>query len=320
MRQRKMKRDFKKWIRKILIGMAIFSLCLVVNKKTEVFAYVNEKENTTNEIISKQSNSQGTSNYSSDDMSLENEYLDGNNGSSSQNKTSSSNSSVGDGVANGQNDTQSISNSSTSNSSSYSSQQQNRTSSYRDRGNTTSSTASYQGTGNVISNTVSSTVVAETTTETEGTPFSIPGNAQIVDHITDGASKEFYTIRTENNNTFYLVVDHAQSTQNVYMLSDIDEYDLRDFVEDKKESSETASIVIPETKTAATTAAQKEKKRGVNKAGLLCIVVLAVAGVGGYFFLKLKPELEEEYENEEEIEFDDKLETVNEEEEKEEKI
>ena len=72
----------------------------------------------------------------------------------------------------------------------------------------------------------------ETKPETEGEkdkPFSVPGNGEVLDQITDGSSKEFYTIRTANNQTFYLVIDHAQNTDNVYMLSTIDENDLQEF-------------------------------------------------------------------------------------------
>ena len=59
--------------------------------------------------------------------------------------------------------------------------------------------------------------------------FSIPGNAEVVDDITNSSSKEFFTIQTKNNNTFYLIVDRSQNSQNVYMLSSIDENDLQKF-------------------------------------------------------------------------------------------
>ena len=88
--------------------------------------------------------------------------------------------------------------------------------------------------------------------EEEVTPedaFSVPGNGEVVYHITKDSSKEFYTIRTANNNTFYLVVDKAQNTQNVYMLSTIDENDLQEFLDEseKKEPETEPSVVIPET-------------------------------------------------------------------------
>ena len=60
--------------------------------------------------------------------------------------------------------------------------------------------------------------VLEETDET-GTAFSTPGNAQVQDDITEDTTKEFLTITTKNNNTFYLVIDRSASTENVYMLS-----------------------------------------------------------------------------------------------------
>ena len=62
------------------------------------------------------------------------------------------------------------------------------------------------------------------------TVFSVPGNAEVLDHVSDGSTKEFYTIRTANNHTFYLVIDHSSASDNVYMLSAIDEADLQDFI------------------------------------------------------------------------------------------
>lgn len=73
--------------------------------------------------------------------------------------------------------------------------------------------------------------------DAESPAFSIEGNAEVVDHITDGSSKEFYTIRTANNQTFYLVIDHSNTMNNVYMLSAIDENDLQDFIEEESMDS-----------------------------------------------------------------------------------
>ena len=62
--------------------------------------------------------------------------------------------------------------------------------------------------------------------------FTTPGNAQVQDDITEDGSKEFLTITTKNNNTFYLVIDRSASTENVYLLSQSDENDLQEFLKD----------------------------------------------------------------------------------------
>ena len=66
----------------------------------------------------------------------------------------------------------------------------------------------------------------------EGTPFSVPGNGEILDDITDDPTKDFLTVTTANGNTFFLVIDRSQNTENVYMLSMIDELDLQDHAEE----------------------------------------------------------------------------------------
>ena len=38
-------------------------------------------------------------------------------------------------------------------------------------------------------------------------------------------------------NTFFLVIDRARNSENVYMLSMIDEYDLQEFLDDEVETS-----------------------------------------------------------------------------------
>ena len=59
-----------------------------------------------------------------------------------------------------------------------------------------------------------------------GTAFSVPGTATLQDSITDGSSKEFYTIRTANNNTYYLVIDKSATSNKVSMLSADEENEL----------------------------------------------------------------------------------------------
>ncbi len=55
------------------------------------------------------------------------------------------------------------------------------------------------------------------------------------------------TVQTKNGNTFFLVLDRSSSTENVYMLSMVDENDLAEFVPEKKPQTAPPSVVIPET-------------------------------------------------------------------------
>lgn len=76
----------------------------------------------------------------------------------------------------------------------------------------------------------------------QGTAFTTPGNGEVKDDITDDSTKEFLTVTTKNNNTFYIVIDRSATSQNVYMLSQIDENDLSEFLD--KDS--TAAVVTPQ--------------------------------------------------------------------------
>ena len=156
--------------------------------------------------------------------------------------------------------------------------------------------------------------------EEEVTPedaFSVPGNGEVVDHITKDSSKEFYTIRTANNNTFYLVVDKAQNTQNVYMLSTIDENDLQEFLDEseKKEPETEPSVVIPETEQPPEEKPEEEepqKDGSKNMMGVIGLVVLL--GLGGIYFLKIRSKKETEEAPSENLDIGDGVETVNEDE------
>ena len=41
----------------------------------------------------------------------------------------------------------------------------------------------------------------------KGTAFTTPGNGEVKDDITDDSTKEFLTVTTKNNNTFYIVIE-----------------------------------------------------------------------------------------------------------------
>ncbi len=161
--------------------------------------------------------------------------------------------------------------------------------------------------------------------ESSDTAFSTPGNAQLEDDITEDSTKEFLTITTKNNNTFYLVIDRSANTENVYMLSQIDENDLQEFLDSEgttENPSNQPSIVLEETKkqTNETVEETKPEEKGTeeskpsqNMAGLFGILLLAGAGAGAYYYLKIRKKKEqEENDDSEGLELGDGLETVDE--------
>lgn len=150
-------------------------------------------------------------------------------------------------------------------------------------------------------------VLLENTDSTStGTAFSSPGNGEVKDDITDSSSKEFLTVTTKNNNTFYIVIDRSATSQNVYMLSQIDEKDLAEFLD--KDS--TATVVTPQTDssqvvldenkdtddvTKDTTKDEKETASKSNMGAMAAILILALGGVAAYYYFKIyKPKKEAE--------------------------
>lgn len=158
-------------------------------------------------------------------------------------------------------------------------------------------------------------------TEEEKIPFTIAGNGEVEDNIVDDPSKEFFTVKTKGGNTFFLVIDRARNSENVYMLSMIDEYDLQEFLDDEerngKQEEETPAVVLPETKPEPTPDVEIEEPKeessgGMNKI-LLLVFVAALGGAGAFFYFYIyKPKPKEETPQSENLETDQSLATVNE--------
>ena len=91
--------------------------------------------------------------------------------------------------------------------------------------------------------------VIEEQPATEGTPFSTPGNGQLVDDKENDSTKQFLTVQTKNGNTFYMVIDRSGTSENVYMMSLVDENDLAEFLDENEETEkkEESAVVLPET-------------------------------------------------------------------------
>ena len=158
-------------------------------------------------------------------------------------------------------------------------------------------------------------------TEEEKIPFTIAGNGEVEDNMVDDPSKEFFTVKTKDGNTFFLVIDRARNSENVYMLSMIDEYDLQEFLDDEErngqQEEETPAVVLPETKPEPTPDVEIEEPKeessgGMNKI-LLLVFVAALGGAGAFFYFYIyKPKPKEETPQSENLETDQSLATVNE--------
>jgi hypothetical protein len=59
-----------------------------------------------------------------------------------------------------------------------------------------------------------------------GVPFTPDGSGTVVDNVTDGDGKEFFSVETADGNVFYLIVDRQRNADNVYLLNAVTENDL----------------------------------------------------------------------------------------------
>ena len=148
--------------------------------------------------------------------------------------------------------------------------------------------------------------------ESNNSAFSTPGNAQLVDDKENDDTKQFLTIQTKKGNTFYMVIDRSSNTENVYMMSLVDENDLAEFLDETEKDKETeeSTVVIPETTPETTpaeeeTEVKKEEKSGMNVKGLAAIVVAAILGFAGIAVYKKHGRSKDEDYVSEQLDFSD---------------
>ena len=143
----------------------------------------------------------------------------------------------------------------------------------------------------------------EQTAEPEPEPATInpvsltpDGNLQLVDDIEgeQAEDKQFITVVTKDGNYFYIIIDRAGDTDNVYFLNMVDEADLLALIEDMDDApAQPAPVVTPEPEQPdpePTDEPEPEKESG-GMGGIVIFVVLALAAGGGafYYFKILKP-------------------------------
>ena len=128
-------------------------------------------------------------------------------------------------------------------------------------------------------------------------PLTPDGNLTLVDDI-DGEQaedKQFITVVTKNGNYFYIIVDRAGDTDNVYFLNMVDESDLLSLIEEMEDAPPTQTVVTPQpeqpqptTPTEPEPDPEPEKKNSMG--GILAIVLILAAGGGAFYYFKiLKP-------------------------------
>lgn len=106
-------------------------------------------------------------------------------------------------------------------------------------------------------------------------------------------ARQFVTFQTKNGKTFYLIINHDESSENVMLLTEVSEDDLLNMVE-KKETPK------PEVTKEAPVKEEKpvKKEERNNNMGTYLILILVVAGAlgAGYYFKVIKKKEDKELE------------------------
>lgn len=183
-------------------------------------------------------------------------------------------------------------------------------------------------TGSETDTSEGSAIIREENTEETGNDdsnaFSVEGNGTLTDEADSSQNKLFYIVTTANGNNYYIIIDKDSTTNNVYMLSQIDEADLADFTEEtdpKNEESVTtdsadANAEIStdqnieeatepaqetDTETSSPDAETETADSGSSAGKYIGYVLLALACIGviaGYYFLKVRNRDDQEEEDE----------------------
>ena len=91
-----------------------------------------------------------------------------------------------------------------------------------------------------------STSAEENETDAPTKPEPPAGQATVVENVTGSGGREFFTIQTQDENTFYLVVDRESESENVYFLDTVKESDLLSLAEKDDESGTLGESAIPD--------------------------------------------------------------------------
>lgn len=133
-------------------------------------------------------------------------------------------------------------------------------------------------------------------------PFTPDGSGTVIDNVTDGDGKEFFSIGTEDGSVFYLIVDRQRNSDNVYLLNAVTLDDLVALAEKdgKTINGGTSAIQTPEQPDATNNTQQSTqpepnteppgKPTEKNDTGMYILIGIAVIAVGGlgYYFKIVK--------------------------------
>ena len=140
--------------------------------------------------------------------------------------------------------------------------------------------------------------------EKTSSAFTFAGTGTTVDNATSDDGVEFFTIKTDDDKVYYLVVDRNAGSENVYLLNTVTGSDLQALAESGTINLGAPAVTQPkEDKQETATEQQEQQQQGGIPEWLAYLLVVAVVGGGAfaYYRLKVKPEREESKVDEREV-------------------
>lgn len=147
--------------------------------------------------------------------------------------------------------------------------------------------------------------------------FTPDGTGSVMDNVVNSEGKEFFTVKTADENVFYLIIDRERKSDNVYLLNAVTENDL--LALSKKGNGGISAIPTDEPKTPQQQPEQtpnpepeKETKPTANDTNLGTFIFIGIAmlitGGAGYYFKIYKPKKQAPESDDYDMEFEDELE------------
>ena len=143
------------------------------------------------------------------------------------------------------------------------------------------------------------------------------GNLTLVNDIsgTSSEDKQFITVVTKNGNYFYIIIDRASESENVYFLNKVDEADLTEILEEAGYEIAVTPTPAPTARPTASSDATSDADDSKSNAPLILITLLIAGGIGAIVFFKKRkaaskaaPRMEDfdyEYDDEDEEEIEE---------------
>ena len=137
------------------------------------------------------------------------------------------------------------------------------------------------------------------------------GTGTVKEVYTDEEGRKFYTVQTPAGNTFYLIIDFTQQTENVYFLDAVAEKDLLALIEQAGATVTDETESTPDEEVGDTPVSEPSgeeaagQTEGENNSGLFSMILVAavvVIGGGAALYFKVirkkrgNPSTHEEYE------------------------